>query len=141
MPDDILETKLVQKHIIAALDDMNAAVSGETIKPTWTPAPPVNREDNAQAGVTKMKTADRRKLSLKDLVEQFAEESGVEFVPKPGRTHEGFQVYHFGRVSCIIDSAHEIIKAQMDAKNHADWRLVSLDDLSEESDRRLRMKR
>ena len=31
-------------------------------------------------------------LTLRDLVQQFAEESGVTFVPRFGRTHDGLQV-------------------------------------------------
>jgi len=136
IPDNVLESKEVDKHIQAALHDMSAAVSGEPIEPTWTPPP--NQGSAPGPQFRKLKVSERTHLTLKDLVEQFAEESGVEFLPKPGRTHEGFQVYHFGLVSCIIDSAHETIMAQMDTKTHTTWRIVSLDELLEESDRRLR---
>lgn len=39
------------------------------------------------------------------LVEQYGEEAGVAFLPKPGRTHAGLQVYAFGLVSCTVDNA------------------------------------
>jgi len=136
IPDEVLESNEVDKHIQAALHDMNAAVSGEPIEPTWTPAPNIDSAPGPQ--FKRLKVSERMHLTIKDLVEQFAEEYGVEFLPKPGRTHEGFQVYHFGLVSCIIDSAHETIMAQMDTKAHTTWRIVSLDELLEESDRRLR---
>jgi len=110
---------------------MNAAVQGEPIEPTWTPAPkPKEAQPKPLRPVVH--------LGLKDLVAQFAEESGVEFLPKLGRMHEGLQVYHFGLVSCAVDTAHETIFAQMNPKDPASWRVVSLDELLEENDSRLR---
>lgn len=41
-------------------------------------------------------------LSSVQLVEQFAEEAGVAFLPKPGRTHEGLQVRTAGqKLHCV----------------------------------------
>ena len=76
-------------------------------------------------------------LTMKELIAQFAEDSGVDFVPKLGRMHEGLQVYHFGLVLCAVNTAQETIVAQMDTKSHI-WKNVSLDELLDENDRRLR---
>ena len=51
-------------------------------------------------------------LSLRELVENFAEQHDVTFMPKPGRTHAGMQVYSFGGVSVVIDAAREEMLAQ-----------------------------
>jgi tuftelin-interacting protein 11 len=51
-------------------------------------------------------------LSLRELVESFAEQNDVPFMPKPGRTHAGMQVYSFGGVSVVIDAAREEMLAQ-----------------------------
>ena len=51
-------------------------------------------------------------LSLRELVENFAEQNDVPFMPKPGRTHAGMQVYSFGGVSVVIDAAREEMLAQ-----------------------------
>ena len=51
-------------------------------------------------------------LSLRELVESFAEQNDVAFMPKPGRTHAGMQVYSFGGVSVVIDAAREEMLAQ-----------------------------
>lgn len=68
------------------------------------------------------------------LVEQYAEEAGVAFLPKPGRTVEGLQVYGFGLVSCTIDNAQSVLRAQMGAD--AGWATVSLEQLLAEHQRR-----
>ena len=51
-------------------------------------------------------------LSLRELVENVAEQNDVLFMPKPGRTHAGMQVYSFGGVSVVIDAAREEMLAQ-----------------------------
>ena len=132
MSDSLLEIPLVAKHIEGALHDMDMVVSGHKIKPTWTPAPTTDQH----LPVPKVKPSHKMSLTLKELVAQFAEASGIDFIPKVGRMHEGFQVYHFGMVLCIIDTAHESILAQMDPKSH-EWRAVSLDELLDENDKRL----
>ncbi|KAM3569271.1 hypothetical protein VYU27_008631, partial [Nannochloropsis oceanica] len=43
-------------------------------------------------------------ISFKDLVEIFCEKHGVLFLPKPGRTEHGRQVYSFGGVSVYMDN-------------------------------------
>lgn len=67
-------------------------------------------------------------------MEQYAEEAGVEFLPKPGRTHEGLQVYGFGLVSCVVDNAASRLQAQLGGGRG--WATVSLEQLLEEHRRR-----
>ncbi len=135
MSDEVLETPQVAKNIDAALRDMSRAVAGEPLEPTWTTAP--NPEEGQTTPLIKLKASQRAQLTMKELIAQFAEDSGVDFVPKLGRMHEGLQVYHFGLVLCAVNTAQETIVAQMDTKSHI-WKNVSLDELLDENDRRLR---
>ncbi|KAL3695106.1 hypothetical protein R1sor_008757 [Riccia sorocarpa] len=66
-------------------------------------------------------------MSLKDILEGFAQENDVPFVPKLGRFHEGLQVYGFGTVSTCVDSANQKLLAQTGDR----WMPVSLEQLLE----------
>lgn len=64
-------------------------------------------------------------MSLKELVEAYAVEQGLVFIPKVGRSHNGLPVYGFGNTSICIDSVKGVIYAQgLDG-----WEVVSLSQL------------
>ena len=44
-------------------------------------------------------------MSLREAVEAFAQANDLTFMPKPGRQHEGLQVYSFGSVSVVVDKS------------------------------------
>ena len=69
-------------------------------------------------------------LSLRELVENFAEQNDVPFMPKPGRTHAGMQVYSFGGVSVVIDAAREEMLAQRPDGDRG-WVPASIEQLLE----------
>lgn len=79
---------------------------------------------------------DASELTLRELVAQFAEEQGIEFLPKPGRMHEGMQVYHFGLVSCVVDNSHSMIRALVGER----WQPTSMEGLVQEHTKRLAVK-
>jgi uncharacterized membrane protein YgcG len=63
--------------------------------------------------------------SFKTVVEEFAELSGITFVPKHGRNHDGFPLYSFGGVACFItDVVH------VEEKGRGVWVPISLEELA-----------
>lgn len=77
------------------------AHSASYVQPQMQHAP-IHMEENGSA-------AD---MTLKEVVEVFAQDNDVQFMPKPGRTYEGLQVYSFGAVNVVVDTAKESILAQ-----------------------------
>ena len=72
-------------------------------------------------------------MSLKDMVELYAGEAGVSFVPKPGRQGpEGLPVYGFGNVTVAVDGKQKRILAFVEGR----WVPASLDALLEEVGKR-----
>eukprot|EP00850_Spirogloea_muscicola_P005333 SM000024S07795 [mRNA] locus=s24:539546:542717:- [translate_table: standard] len=66
-------------------------------------------------------------MSLKDVVEAFAQQHDVQFLPKPGRTHEGLPVYGFGAVSVVVDTKRQELLALANGR----WQPVALEQLLE----------
>ena len=78
---------------------------------------PIHMEENGSAAA----------MTLKEVVEEFAQENDVQFMPKPGRTYEGLQVYSFGAVNVVVDSA----KSSILAHTGDGWNPVHLEQLLE----------
>ncbi|PON77599.1 Septin and tuftelin interacting protein [Parasponia andersonii] len=68
---------------------------------------------------------DGPELSMKEVVEAYAQQQGLLFKPKHGRMHNGHQIFGFGNVSIIVDSLNQRIYAQTEEA----WSLVSLERL------------
>ncbi|XP_076944523.1 septin and tuftelin-interacting protein 1 homolog 1-like [Bidens hawaiensis] len=68
---------------------------------------------------------DLSDISLKEVIQLYAQENGLMFKPKQGRMHDGRQVYGFGNVSVVIDCVDE----KVFAKGKNGWCVVSLKQL------------
>lgn len=98
----VLDHERVRHQFNVALDSMNSAVEGGPtaaasrwsagVDPTASAAtmPPLPTAAPSMPSTTY--TIPASELTLRDLVQRFAEESGVAFVPKFGRFHDGLQV-------------------------------------------------
>jgi tuftelin-interacting protein 11 len=67
--------------------------------------------------------------TFKELVERYAMDAGVEFVPKVGRYQDGLQVYSFGGISCVLEVGSCVLRAQIRDR----WAPVSLERLKQEA--------
>ena len=151
--EDLLAHERIRKQINTALDMMNQASGGGGEVRSPVHASEAARDAKravrraateawagAKAGASKQKNRNgnatfnymdddslAETISLKEVVESFASQSDVSFVPKAGRQAEGLSVWSFGKVSITIDSAKQIIRAHTDGR----WAPVSLNQLLE----------
>ncbi|QDZ19662.1 TFP11 domain-containing protein [Chloropicon primus] len=112
---------------------MNAAVSGEDLSPYDPSKDKLQRERGRKAPASEQQNRAEFHATLKDLVENFCIESGVEFLPKVGRFNNSLQVYSFGGISVTLDNSRQVIEARI----QGEWVAVSLERLLAESKRQM----
>jgi tuftelin-interacting protein 11 len=157
-PETVLESKNIKSAMNAALDAINTAGQGKPLPTTWTAPPPLSSIPTAAAtaaGTSRASYEDAyghhgtdyskdqpppasflEERPLRALVEDFAVEAEIDFLPKPGRLYEGLQVYGFGLVSCAVDSARQRLYAQMGGEKGKEWVAASMGQLLEEHKKR-----
>ncbi|KAK1412432.1 hypothetical protein QVD17_33678 [Tagetes erecta] len=123
IPAELSSNEHIRARLYAGLDMMNQAAEGldvvhpgvrENIRYLKT------REHRQFQAVTKFQHDD---LSLKEVVEYYAEVNNLLFKPKPGRLRDGYQVYGFGNISIIMDSLNHKVFAQIEDR----WSLLCVD--------------
>eukprot|EP00884_Botryococcus_braunii_P021802 jgi/Botrbrau1/8305/Bobra.0251s0031.1 len=137
IPEELQDHERIRPQLNGALDMINTASTGQ-IPQQYVPRP--HQHAYAQAtygagmsyGGQAAANGGPAELSLRQLIEKYAAEQNIEFMPKVGRSHNGLQVYAFGLVSVVVDSASDIIKAQLGER----WAPVSLQTLVDEHQRR-----
>eukprot|EP00878_Enallax_costatus_P018396 GHUV01019364.1.p1 GENE.GHUV01019364.1~~GHUV01019364.1.p1 ORF type:complete len:861 (+),score=252.13 GHUV01019364.1:619-3201(+) len=144
-PQDVLDHPRVRSGFAQGLNMMNSAAEGRPLPAAAPAAAPVGAvpswrsELGADGAAAPPAAAAGRTVgagiavgepSLKELVTRYAEEQGVEFVPRAGRLHDGLPVYSYGGVNCVVDAAKSLIRAQLRDKG---WVPVSLEKLSQEA--------
>lgn len=163
-PETVLESKSIKDAMNAALDAINTAGQGKPLPTTWMAPPSIpagtgglSKEElqhpsyeNAYGRTTTHYNKESRQQQehqgpplsfleerpLRALVEDFAIESEIDFLPKPGRLYEGLQVYGFGLVSCAVDSARQRLWAQMGGDRGKEWVAASMGQLLDEHKKR-----
>jgi len=124
---DLQAHERMRRHFTAALDMMNQALSGAAPQlPIFATAPPPQQPPPpAAAPAREYNPYATQQLSLRELLERFAEEHGVLLMPRPGVMHDGLQVLAFGSVSVVVDPVHELLRA----RTPQGWTAVGFDQL------------
>lgn len=136
-PQDVLDQERVRVAFNHALNMMNCAADGQPLPPMATSAGAMGGGPQAAAPQAAgggrwgaAAAAAAADLSLRDLVARFAADAGLEFLPRPGRLHDGAPVYAFGGVSVVLDNSSSMVRAQL---KDGRWAPVSLDKLLQEA--------
>ena len=146
-PKELLANESIRYQLSCGLDMMNQAVEGmEVVQPGSKENNsyhriPEQRQFEAQqkvASQAKQQGADglgnashldgmggTLEMTLKEVLEAHAQQHGLLFKPKPGRMHNGHQIYGFGNISIIVDTLNQKVYAQTEES----WSLVSLERL------------
>jgi tuftelin-interacting protein 11 len=132
-PEEVLAQEKVRTGFTAALDLMNMAISGQLEPGAGGMHPAAAAAAAPPSSPPEAPYVDDQRLgySLRDLVERFAEECDVPFVPKPGRSHAGMQVYAFGKLSVVVDTAREALLVQQGDADRRAWKPASIEQLLE----------
>jgi hypothetical protein len=69
-----------------------------------------------------------RGVLFKEVVETFAANNGITFIPKVGRVQDGKQVFMFGKSLCYLDQ--DVVFVSTATKTvTAEWRPIGLEEL------------
>ncbi|PIA46770.1 hypothetical protein AQUCO_01500368v1 [Aquilegia coerulea] len=118
LPQELLANEQIRHHLDVGLQMMNQAVEGMEVAQQKASAYAQQQASAMDAGHV---------MSLKEVIELYAQENELLFKPKPGRTHNGLQIYGFGNISVYINTLNNKIFAQ----TQDGWSLVTLEILRE----------
>ncbi|KAL5562909.1 hypothetical protein UlMin_032656 [Ulmus minor] len=138
LPKELLANETIRTQLNHGLEMMNRAVEGmEVVQPglrenlSYLRALEQRQFEAQQKAAAAAATqaqqaaASSRELSVKEVIELHAQQNGVVFMPKPGRMHNGHQIYGYGNFSIIVDSIKQLVYVQREEA----WSPVSLDQL------------
>lgn len=67
--------------------------------------------------------------SFKNVIENFAANNNITFLPKNGKLYNNKQIYIFGKSSCYIDQDVVFVSIVDNPQNNKIWKPVSLEEL------------
>ncbi|KAA0066331.1 septin and tuftelin-interacting protein 1-like protein 1 [Cucumis melo var. makuwa] len=146
-PKELLANESIRYQLSCGLDMMNQAVEGmEVVQPGLKEnisylrvleqrqfeaqqKAAAQAKQQGSAGLGNASNLDGMggtlEMTLKEVLEAHAQQHGLLFKPKPGRMHNGHQIYGFGNISIIVDALNQKVYAQTEES----WSLVSLERL------------
>ncbi|XP_021899657.1 septin and tuftelin-interacting protein 1 homolog 1 [Carica papaya] len=138
LPQELLANESIRNQLTRGLDMMLQAAEGvEVVQPGLRENLSYLKAQEQRQFEAQQRAAARAQpqaaaqmdglpeMSIKEVIETYAQENELLFRPKPGRMHDGQQIYGFGNVSIIVDSLNQKVFAQKEEG----WFLVSLDEL------------
>ncbi|CAJ2664616.1 unnamed protein product [Trifolium pratense] len=141
IPKELLANELIRCKLNCGLVMMNQAAEGmEVVQPGlkekisyYTRVSEQRKFETHQKAEAYISADGANEMSMKEIIEAYARDHGLLFKLKPGRMHNGHQIYGFGNVSIIIDSLNQKVYAQ----NEERWSLETLGRLLELHNRSL----
>ncbi|KAJ3670835.1 hypothetical protein LUZ60_008261 [Juncus effusus] len=129
-PEELLANERIRVLFTTGLDMMNQAVEGMQV------VPPGTRENVSYLRASEKRQMEKiiqqqsvaGELSFKEIVQKYASEHGVLFMPRVGKFYNAYQVYDFGNVGVYVDSVKKMIYAQVES---GVWSAVSMAQLME----------
>ncbi|CAJ2664547.1 unnamed protein product [Trifolium pratense] len=145
IPKELLANELIRCKLNCGLVMMNQAAEGmEVVQPGFKEkisyyirVSEQRKFETHQKAAAYISADGANEMSVKEIIEAYARDHGLLFKLKPGRMHNGHQIYGFGNVSIIIDSLNQKVYAQ----NEERWSLETLGRLLELHNRSLSKRR
>lgn len=139
IPTELLANEHIRYRLNLGLDMMNQAVEGMEVsqpglkeKVSYLRVLEQRQFEKAAAAASAPAQQQKTEMSLKEVIETYAEQNGLLFMPKPGRMQNSHQIYGFGKISIFLDSLNQKVYAQIDDR----WQLVSLEQMLDLHNRR-----
>ncbi|CAJ2664750.1 unnamed protein product [Trifolium pratense] len=120
IPKELLANELIRYKLNCGLVMMNQAAEGmEVVQPGlkekisyYIRVSEQRKYETHQKAAAYISADGANEMSVKEIIEAYARDHGLLFKLKPGRMHNGHQIYGFGNVSIIIDSLNQKVYAQ-----------------------------
>ncbi|CAJ2663914.1 unnamed protein product [Trifolium pratense] len=145
IPKELLANELIRYKLNCGLVMMNQAAEGmEVVQPGlnekisyYIRVSEQRKYETHQKAAAYISADGANEMSVKEIIEAYARDHGLLFKLKPGRMHNGHQIYGFGNVSIIIDSLNQKVYAQDEER----WSSETLGRLLELHNRSLSKRR
>ncbi|KAK1554748.1 hypothetical protein Q3G72_016730 [Acer saccharum] len=123
IPQELLANESIQAQLNIGLNMMSQAADG--LKVVMMEQRPLEAHQRKAAAAAEARKEGAAKSTLKEVIEAYAQRNELLFKPKPGRMHNGQQIYGFDNISIYVDSLNQIVYA----KKEEGWIPVTLDTL------------